>query len=321
MIATDILMLVVSFFAIWLSAGVAITAVEASASRLRLSKFALSLFVLGTVTSLPEIGVTINAIALQAPQIAVGNLIGGQIFILFLVIPLLVVLSRGLRLRVQLQGSSLALTLLVILAPILAFIDQKMSLSEALVILGIYIVFTINFARKSSLVERVVMRLTKPNRGSLAWQLVKIVGAIIVLLIASNFAVKGIIELSSALSMPGFLVSLVILPLGTNLPELSLAIKGVMFGKKDVALGDFVGSMTFNSLLLFILAIAYGADIVIGQSITSLIVFLVLGIFLFWYFCQSQKYLSFREGIILLIYYFSFVGIATVLGLDGFFNG
>lgn len=319
MLLFDFLILILSFLAIWLSAGVAINAVESFAGRFHLSKFALSLFVLGTVTSLPEIAVTINAIALQVPQVAVGNLIGGQMYILFLVVPLLAVLSRGLHLKIQMQGTSLALILLVVLAPMLAFFDQRLNIGEALVILAIYIVFVLNFARSSTVVEDVVRRFTHPEKSPLWWELIKIIGAVIVLLIASNVAVKGIVDLSNALNVPRFLVSLLILPLGTNLPELTLAVKAVVYGKKDVALGNFIGSIAFNSLLLFFLVIAYGSDIVVGQNIAPLIVFFIVGLFTFWFFCRSNTYLSVKEGVVLLLFFAGFVSLAAWLGLDGFF--
>ena len=64
------------FFVLWLGAGLIISAVEKASRILKISTFALSFFVLGILTSLPEIAVGVNSVVSNDPEIFVGNLLG-----------------------------------------------------------------------------------------------------------------------------------------------------------------------------------------------------------------------------------------------------
>ena len=74
-----------SFFVIWYCSGIIIRSVENLAKRLKISPFAMSFFVLGILTSVPEFSIGVNSIINNTPDIFVGNLLGASliIFIMF----------------------------------------------------------------------------------------------------------------------------------------------------------------------------------------------------------------------------------------------
>src|SRR3989338_7653254 len=92
---------------LWLGSGLIVYSLDNIARRLEISAFAVSFFVLGFLTSLPEIAVGINAILDKTPEIFVGNLLGGQIIIFLLIIPMLAILGNGVILSHQLTASKL----------------------------------------------------------------------------------------------------------------------------------------------------------------------------------------------------------------------
>lgn len=298
-----IFLLIIAFVVIWLSTEFAIVSIEKLSLHSRWSKFTLSLFVIGVVTSLPEAGVTANALWLHSPQIALGNLIGSQVFLLFLVIPILAIVSKGVHLRIQMQNVSLAMTLLVVLIPMVALIDQNLSLSEVLIILAGYLVFVVSFVRQKDILSRVSLRQEQVKTVPVVWEVLKLIGAVSILLLASNTAVREMIDISSLLQTPRFLVSMLVLPIGTNLPELSLAIMSVLRGKRDVALGDFMGALTFNAALIALLALGTGGSIFIGQNINLVIGVFTVSLVIFWLCCYSKEILSAKEGGLLLFLY------------------
>jgi cation:H+ antiporter len=303
----DLLLLITACIVIWFSTGYAIDAVEKLSSHLHLSKFTLALFVLGTITSLPEMAITLNSVVLRTPQIAIGNLIGSQVFLLFLVVPVLAIVSKGLHLKLQLQNVSLALTLLVALVPMMALYNQGLEFGEVLIILGIYVVFVLNFTRQENFLKRVAERIQYHPKLNTTGEILKLLAALGVLLLASNTAVREIINIASVLQTPRFLLSLIILPIATNLPELSLAFGSLAMGKKDVALGDYMGSLTFNSLLIAVLTLGMGGELMIGQNIHIVIILFIIGVVVFWWSCFSKNLLSIKEGLLLLLCYFILV--------------
>jgi len=315
----DVLLLLLAFLIIWLSTDYAMDAIEKLSHHHRLSRFTFSLFVIGLTTSFPELAVTINSVILNSPQIALGSLIGSQIYLLFLVIPILAIMSQGLRLHSQMRDHSLIMTLLVATFPILMLLDQSLSFLEVLIIIGSYVVFVMLFFRHTFL-ERILVRLQLPENISPSWEVVKLLGASAILMLAAHTAVRELIEISSVLNTPRFLLSLLILPIATNLPELSFALRSVTSPRKNYALGDYMGAIIFNSLLIGILALVSGGSISIGQNISYVVIAFVIGMVVFWWCCFSRELLNIREGLLLFLVYLTLLGLATWQIMSGIFN-
>lgn len=296
-------LLLIAFVAIWLATEHIIAIMERTGKYSRLSRFALSLFVLGTITSFPEIAITFNSLLVRAPQIALGNLIGSQIFLLFLVIPVLALVTKGLRLDVQQKKLSVTLTLLVTLVPMLGLINQTLDTGEVLMALGAYAFFIVTFIRQDTFRERIQTPSVRSRQRTPVMVLVKLGLSMAVVVLAANTAVRQIIEIAAFLQTPRFLLSLVLLPLGTNLPELSLALHHLVLGKKSLALADYLGALTFNSALIALLMFANRGSLYIGQNISLVIAVFILGLLLFGWFAFSREKLSVKEGLVLLVVY------------------
>lgn len=296
----SVFLLIVACVGIWFAANFIIEAVERIAPLFKVSKITLSLMVLGVVTSLPEVAVAVNALWLNAPQIAVGNLIGSQIFLLFVVIPIFAIVTNGLNLQLELKNISLSLSLSLALIPMLALFNQHIGIAEASVIIGIYFVFAVLFLHKSSMFEKIIQRFSEPSEGIFVRELVIIVFCSMILFVASNTAVRQIIEIAALLQTPRFLLSLIILPIATNFPEINLAFSQVSKLRKDAIIGDYLGALTFNALLLAVLTFVVGGAIVIGQNISVVIILFVIALAVFAVFSLSKRVLSSREALLLL---------------------
>ena len=78
MIVANVISFFLSFFVVWWGAGLIIDAVGRISRKINLSSFAVSFFVLGLMTSIPELSVGINSVINRDPEIFVGNLLGGD---------------------------------------------------------------------------------------------------------------------------------------------------------------------------------------------------------------------------------------------------
>jgi len=155
MLYINLLLFIASFFIIWKGAGLVVLSVERLSHKLNISAFAASFFVLGILTSLPEIFVGINAVIDKDPEIYVGNLIGASIVLLLLVIPLLAILGNGMSLSHNLDRRTLLLALLVIAAPMFFIIDSNVSLFEGVFMVLFYCVLFYSIEKKKGLLESV----------------------------------------------------------------------------------------------------------------------------------------------------------------------
>ncbi|HYC83341.1 MAG TPA: hypothetical protein VEB60_02240, partial [Candidatus Paceibacterota bacterium] len=124
---------------IWFFSGLLIEAVDKLARNFNKSGFVVAFFILGFLTSISEISVAVNAGLSGVPQIAVGNLVGASLVILLLIVPLLAVIGKGIELSETVTRRNLALSLLVVVLPVLLIVDGDATRSEGLLVLAAYV--------------------------------------------------------------------------------------------------------------------------------------------------------------------------------------
>lgn len=306
MLVTNIFLYLLSFVAIWLGAGLIIRSVDRIARKLKLSTFAISFFILGILTSVPEIGVSFNAISEGRPDIFVGTLVGGVVVIFLFIIPLLAILGRGISINHQLSQRNLILTLAVIAVPSLLVIDQKVTNLEGAVMIIFYLILFYVIQRKHGIFDKRETEVLEMKAYSFK-DLVKVASGIGLVFVSSDYIVDQTIVFSEVLKIPAFYISLVVLAIGTNLPELSLAVRAIISGKKDIAFGDYLGSAAANTLLFGIFTILNDGEVLTVNNFLTTAIFLVFGLGLFYFFSKSDKNITIKEGAILLGLYVVFL--------------
>ena len=306
MLIDNILLYFVSFFLLWLGAGLVIASIDGFSKKLRISSFAISFFVLGLLTSIPEFAVGISAIAEHNPEIFVGTYLGGAVVIFLFIIPFLATLGVGIRLTHQLTKTTLILSLCVIGAPALMVLDKRVTNLEGFVLIGLYALLFVFIQRKRGVFDSSNEKLMQVNSYSLM-DIVKLIVGIAIVFISSQQIVDQTLFFSDVLQVSPFIISLLILSLGTNLPELSLAIRAVRSGKKDIALGDYIGSAAANTLLFGVSTLINKGEVLTANNFLTTFIFIVLGLGLFYTFARSERILSRKEGCILLGIYTLFI--------------
>ena len=303
---TSIFFYVVSILAIWFGAGLIINSVDKIAQKIRVSSFAISFFVLGLLTSIPETAVSINAVINHSPEIFVGTLMGGTVVIFLFIIPILAIFGNGVKLNHDLDKKSLAGLLAVIATPGLVILDHKVTNPEGLFLILCYITIFYIIQRKHGVLEKHDIDTFTTKNYSFK-DLTKVALGIGIILISSQFIVNQTLAFAELFHISAFYISLVVLAVGANLPELSIAIRAIAIKKKDIAFGDYLGSAAANTLLFGIFTLANDGEVFTFNSFIITFIFLITGLFMFYYFSQSKKDISKKEGIILLSIYIAFV--------------
>src|SRR3989339_1527121 len=153
MILFRVLLYFSSFFVIWYCSGIIIRSVENLAQRLKISPFAMSFFVLGILTSIPEFSIGINSIINNTPDIFVGNLLGASLIIFIFIIPLLAVFGGGVKLVHQLSENNLIFSLLVVAAPVFLIADNVLTRTEGVFLILIYFILFYFIEKRHGLME------------------------------------------------------------------------------------------------------------------------------------------------------------------------
>ncbi len=221
-----------------------------------LSPLVVGLTVVAFGTSAPEMAVSTSAVLGGQTDIAVGNVVGSNIFnVLFilgasaLIVPL-VVHHQLIRQEVPIMlGASLLL---------LAFgLDGRIALGEGAALLLLMLAYTaflvIQSRRQTAgLSSEFDDELRPPAAGawdSSIWvQLGLIAVGLGLLVMGSDWLVGSAVAFARALGVGDLVIGLTIVAAGTSMPEVATSITAALKGERDIAVGNVVGSNTFNIL-------------------------------------------------------------------------
>lgn len=303
------LQLGIFFFAslvLWWGTGLVVSSVSSLAHSLNISTFTISFFVLGLVTSLPELSIGLTAISRGEAPIAIGNLVGATLVIFLLIIPLLGLLGNSVKLPSVLHRRQLLLSLSTILAPVLLIADRSLSYWDGFLLIILYCSLFLVLSQKESLYEKIIERFTASKKSS-QYRLLKIVIGLALVLLASGYMVNIAEFFASTFNWSPFVVGLIIIALGTNIPELSLVVRAAVSHKSEIALADYIGSAAANSLIIGVFALVAKGNILLPNHAFVRMIILICALVLFYIFIRSEKKLTNKESFLLLFLYVIFV--------------
>lgn len=295
---------------VWYFAGVLIESVTHLARRFNKTGFTTAFFLLGFLTSISEFSVATNATLQGVPEVSVGNLIGGSFVVLLFIVPLLSLLAGRIELRNTLSRRNLLLALATVALPALLVMDGKVSIVDGLLSLLVYLTLLFSIYRQKQEIPdtRAAARPFVQKRSFMA-DIGRIVGGGVMIFFASRILVDQAVLFATILNAPTSLVGLVLLSLGTNVPELTVAIRSVIKKRADVAFGDYIGSATVNTFIFGMLPFLNGAFVFNTGETRATTLILAIGLVVFYFFARSGSSLSRREGAVLLVFYVAFIAL------------
>jgi cation:H+ antiporter len=281
-----------------------------------MSSFAVAFLVLGFFTSVSELSVGINSILENDPEIYVGNLIGASIVIFLLIIPLLAIVGNGIKITPEFRGFNLPASLVVIALPVVLAMDGRVGGADSILALSLYGFLVVAIERKKGFLGNI--KLKNGFRAKLWKEVLRVVFGLATIFIASKFVVQKTEYFAEILHLSPFVISLLLIGIGTNIPELSFVVRSAFMKNKQIAFGDYVGSASFNTFLIGGLTLLYGKPVVLTNSYLVSLLFLLAGLFIFYYFAKTKHSLSRIEGCFLFGIYAAFVVTEVFLHIDSF---
>lgn len=298
---------IASFLFIWLGSGLIISSVDRFSRKLHLSSFAVSFFILGLLTSTPEFAVGVTSLVEKKPEIFVGNLIGGIPALFLFVIPVLAILGNGITLKNDFDKKTFIFSLFVIFAPTLFLINLKLTFLKGIILILLYLILLVIVQKNRGFLDNGNKELFHIKAYSYK-DILKIIIGMAIVFGSSQIIVDKTLFFADILKISPFYISLIALSLGTNLPELFLAIRSVVLGRKTIAFANYLGSAASNTFLFGIFSILMKENVVVVVSnFYVTFIFIFLGLSLFYYFCKTKSNLSRTEGVALFLVYIAFI--------------
>lgn len=292
---------------LWLASRVLVDSIDHYAKRNHRARFVVAFFVLGLVTSISEFSVAVNALSQHVPEVSAGNLLGASFVIFFLIVPLLAIGNRGITLSRHLTVHCAFVAFVAILIPTMLAIDGAVSVLDGALALLAYVSVIVCVYRANG------HHANKASGAHIAEQLadlIKVLVAAFFIFIAGRFLVQETVYFAEALSMPASLIGLLVLSIGTNVPELTIAIRSILSHRAEIAFGDYLGSSLTNTLIFGFLPLIGGSYSVSGAGVPFAILFAVGTVFLF-IATETKRTISRTEGIALVAFYAAFLILQT----------
>jgi cation:H+ antiporter len=218
---------------------------SAIAARLGIAPLAIGLTVVAWGTSAPELAVSLGAALRGQGDLALGNVVGSNIFNILgvlgasaLVAPL-VVSRRLVRLDVPiLIGLSGAVYVLAL--------DRRIGAGDGLLLVAAGIAYTV-FAIRTSRGEPLATDAKGPGRArALAAQAGLVALGLLFLAVGARWLVEGATVFARALGVSELVIGLTVVAVGTSLPEVAASVIAAWRGERDIAVGNAIGSSYFN---------------------------------------------------------------------------
>lgn len=293
MILTYVL-LVVGFVLLIKGADFFVEASSSIAKTLRVPSIIIGLTIVAFGTSMPELAVSTTASLAGNNEIAVGNVIGSNIF------NLLVVLGACGAIRpfaVQLRWDYAASVGVAAALFFMIVVDHFVSRTEAIILLVLFAVFvamTVRDALTNRIEEEEEYKSITPLRCA-----IYIVGGLTAIVCGGDLVVECAKEIALALGMSQTLVGLTVVALGTSLPELVTSVVASRKGENGLALGNVIGSNIFNILMVLGASAAVKPVPVNGLAVVDAACLIVFSL-ITWLLCRSKLRISRMEGLIML---------------------
>ncbi len=307
-------LLIVGFVLLVKGADFFVSGASGVAKKLRVPALLIGLTIVAFGTSAPEAAVSISAAIKGNNGIAIGNVLGSNLFNMTFIIGLsalfypLVVEKQTVKKEIPIMLLS-ALALFAISADtFLTKSKTTMSLDRGdgivlLLFFSVFIYYIFEVAknsRETMAVETVMMKAESIK------MIIYTLGGITAIIIGGNMVVNSATDIARSFGLSETIIGLTIVAIGTSLPELVTSVVASIKKQPDIAVGNIVGSNIFN--VLFILgASAVISPLSIDQSLIVELVLNVLITLVFLGFSRTKHKISKIEGAILLSVYIGYV--------------
>ena len=294
----------------------------ATARNLGVAPLLIGLTVVAFATSAPEILVAIVAAARGQTDLAVGNAIGSNIANIGLVLGTVAII-RPIEMTSATLRREMPALLAVSLLTVSLFLDSYLSRVDGFVLLTgllIVMVWLVRLGMRSSVSDSMTadyeaeIPRDMPMRTAIIWLII----GLATLLVGADFMVDGAIEVARALGVTELVIGILLVALATSLPELAVSLVAALKGEYGLALGNIVGSNTFNSLAVIgIAAIIHPAAL--PPSVLSLHIFVLVAftlvLFAMTYDYDGKGHISRLEGVGLLVAFLAYDGYVVAQNL------
>lgn len=267
-----------------------------------LSKYTVGFIIIAVISILPEAFISINAAINDIPSFGLGMLFGSNIADLTFIIATIIFLAgRSLKIESKILKSHSVYPLILLLPLVLGFNGHFSRLEGlALIIAGGVFYYL-------ALKNGVDGKIPTNTYNSRIKNFLILLFSMALLLTGAHFTVTSAASLAENIGVNPILIGMLVVGLGTTMPEFFFSLKSVAKRDDSLAIGDILGTVLADAtivvgLLALVSPFSFPQKIVFVTGI-----FMVLASFMLFYFMKSGKKITKKEAHLLLGFWLVFV--------------
>ena len=309
----DFIILIIGFFLLIKGADIFVDGASSIAKKIGIPSVIVGLTIVSLGTSAPELAVSLISSFNGNNGIAVGNVLGSNLFNTLVVLGGTAIVAPLLIKKSTIKRDYIATLVVTILTCFLIFglvpkSENMLSRISGIILLVVciaYMFILVKAAKKDSVKDEENTSEIKMSKNILL-SLIGVVGIVF----GGNLVVDSATNIAYSLGMSEKLVGLTIVAVGTSLPELVTSIVAALKGENDIALGNVLGSNIFNLVLILGASATITPIAVSGVMIIDFIILIAVTLFigaLIFFNKKDEKRLGRLEGIILVGIYVAYL--------------
>ena len=301
----ELILLIIGLILIVKAADVLVTASSSLALRFNVPKMLVALTIMAFGTCAPEMAISFQSVQNGDGQIAFANVVGSTIVNVFLIIGL-AALVRPIKVKHVTIKKELPILFLITSVFSILMLDRLFdpftrnvfSRPDGLVLILFFSVFV------SYLIGLVRKGADTNNSNDIKYgpimSILLILLSLLIIIFSSDLIVDNAVILANELNVSKKIITMLIIVIGTSLPELVMTVTSTRKGEFDMAVGNIVGTNIFNICVVLGFPVVIYGNVGLGgfNFVDILVVF--LSSFCLYLFAKSERTISRKEALIML---------------------
>lgn len=304
---------------LWGSSELIIRNIAPIARSLGVKELVITILGVSVLSSLPELTVSLFAIAGGSPDISVGNVIGSN-FVTLTFVTAVCALVRPIDIHREVQERESSWMILSSTMVLLMSMDGLIGRSDGLILILLYVPYILSVLKTATHgIEQPAGRSRRLPAVPFLLSVAGIAGVIL----ASKLALDSGTELGVAMGIPTVALGVVLFAFGTSLPELTISLSATFRRKADITIGEVYASNIFTQLVVLGVCALWAPIEVSPAMVGFAMPLLILAAGVIQVFVTSDLRLVRWEAVGLLLFYAVFAAaqfteLPTIRSLVGF---
>lgn len=311
----NILLIIAGFFLLVKGADILVDGATAVAKKLHISSLIIGLTIVAIGTSMPELMICLKSSGISEANVAIGSVVGSNICNILLVLGICSLISP-IKFKKETRLLEIPLSLLMIFTVFVlsnnSVSNKAITQGEGIVLLALFVcflIYTIIIGKYGELLEpKIELINTREEELGVGKSIIFIIAGIVALKFGGDFVVENIKELIENFNIDEKIMSLIVIAIGTSLPELMTSINAILKQDNDMAIGNIIGSNIFNlSLILGLSSIFNPISFSVDYNIDIFVLFITTVVLLIVPYIGKKEHCGRIAGGIFILSYIGYV--------------